>query len=69
MKDLYELDLFLVALRQWVIETTGNGPNAKCVWFRRQVYEAFPGFVLWGTKSGQYQIEETQPKRSLRLVH
>ena len=71
MKDQAEFDIFLITLRAWVMEITGDGPNAKSTWFRRQIYEAFPGFVLWATKSGEYQFMEPQPKQrsTLTLLH
>lgn len=68
MQDQQNLDVILLTLRAWVMETTGDGPNDTSAWFRRQLYEAFPGFVLWATSRGH--VEPVMKKRpSLRLVH
>ena len=69
MKDQYEFDLFLVALRQWVMESSGDGPNSTSAWFRSQIYELFPAFPLWASTTRQHMPELEPRRRELRLVH
>lgn len=72
MKDQIEFDAFLLCLRAWVMETSGNGPNSKSAWFRHQIYNLFPGFVLWCSQSPDHalpQEPQTKERQALRLVH
>lgn len=71
MKDQAEFDLFLIALRAWVMESTGTSPNATSAWFRHQIYEFFPAFPLWAKSTRDYSLPlpDFRQRQEFRLVH